>query len=110
MVLCEQEETWRQFYSLNLITKNFIQLTVGFSSQKPYIISDKPAMHFDDFVAAYGGSLSLWLGMTTAFSFEILELFYVIAKSYLRWNSKGVKTETQSKITEMAVDSSRPNL
>jgi Amiloride-sensitive sodium channel len=85
---------------LDLITKNFIQLNVVFEQPHPYTVTDKPAMTIDIMLSAVGGSLSLWLGMTIMFVFEILEFIYAVVGNWYR--------ETRWKLSDVT-SSSGPN-
>ena len=69
----------RRFSTMDLITKNFMQVNLVFRYDNPYIVSDKPAMAPENMLSNIGGSLSLWLGMTVMFFFEILEFVYTTA-------------------------------
>jgi Amiloride-sensitive sodium channel len=85
---------------LDLIQKNFIQLNIRFDEPHPYVIADSPAMTLDDLLSSFGGTLSLWLGITVMFLVELVDLFisfvYAIFPAYLRKK----RTETPSTTTK----------
>jgi hypothetical protein len=87
-----------QFDRLNLIQKNFIQLNFVMKHQNPYVITDKPAMTADGLLSNVGGSLSLWLGMTVMFVFEIVEFIYSLVSD--RHSRQKEKTMTATKENE----------
>jgi hypothetical protein len=90
----EQQEMVARFSQLNLIQRNFIQLNFVLKSQHPYVTADKPAMTADSLLSNVGGSLSLWLGMTVMFAFEVIEFVYTIV-SIRHSGKKSSKTNGQ---------------
>jgi len=84
----------RQLGAQHLIGKNFLQLNVAMKYHNPYIITDKPAMTSDSLLSSIGGALSLWMGMTVMFVFEVVEVIYVIISNWYQEKKKMTKTAT----------------
>jgi Amiloride-sensitive sodium channel len=101
----QQEEMVTKFDRLRLIPKNFIQLNFVFENQNPYIIIDKEAMTPDGLLSNVGGALSLWLGMTVMFVFEIVEFIQSIISS--RYNQRKVKAATANQDKQLPTQTAR---
>jgi len=65
-----------------LIKNNFLQLNVMFESQAFYEQKEVPAFPAETFGAQVGGVLSLWLGVTVMFLFEIAEFIINLLLSF----------------------------
>jgi hypothetical protein len=89
----DQAQALKKLESINLISKQFLQLNVYFAEFWPTLMTDQPAMTTGILLSNLGGVLSLWLGVTIMAGFEFLELLYsLIVTSY----SKGKKREKRS--------------
>jgi hypothetical protein len=88
-----------RFSQLNLIQRNFIQLNFIQRFQRPYVTADKPAMTVDSLLSNFGGSLSLWLGMTVMFAFEVIEFIYILVSIKCVGNENS-KTNSQLPTTD----------
>ena len=84
---CFQQNAVEKVRGLDLITRNFLQMNLVFEQPNAQIISDKPVMTIDNLLSSVGGALSLWLGVTLMFVFEVIELtFSIIGNWYCsRW-------------------------
>ena len=60
----------------SVIRKHVLRVDVLFCSYTSIEIEDQPAVNGDQLTASIGGALSLWMGITTAFLTEIIELLY----------------------------------
>ena len=64
-----------------LIQKNFIRVSVLFDSLYSSIeLVTSPTMTVDLLTSSVGGIMSLWLGLTTIFIFEVIDLLYSVFK------------------------------
>jgi hypothetical protein len=68
---------------MDSIQKNFIQLNIIFDEPRPYVIKDIPSMTADSLLSSFGGTLSLWLGITVMFLVEIADLVIGIVFGWL---------------------------
>ena len=62
---------------MDYFRSNFLQLNVQFGSQSFIELKDVAAFSVDTMGAQIGGVLSLWLGVTVMFAFEVFEFFYI---------------------------------
>ena len=69
---------------LNRLIGGFLRVNVHFDARGVQMLNDTASMTWDALVAAVGGSLSLWIGVTAMTFVEIAELVYVIARSAVR--------------------------
>jgi amiloride-sensitive sodium channel subunit alpha len=72
----------RRLDQLDLIPRNFIQVNLVLNSQNPETVAEKPALSAEGMLSNVGGSLSLWLGMTVMFVFEIVEFIIIIVSNW----------------------------
>ena len=62
----------------NLIETNFLTVNIYFDSYTSLVMADQPAMTVEMLAAAIGGTLSLWMGLTTIALVELVELLYSV--------------------------------
>ena len=81
VVLCDvvlQKQAFDFLRKHDLIRRNFLQLNVIFDRRRPLVVNDNVEMTLIDLMSNLGGTFSLWLGVTTMFICEVVELLYVI--------------------------------
>ena len=69
-----------------LIRNNFMQLDVFLASSSYTELRDVAAFPLDAMGASLGGTLSLWLGVTVMFAFELFELLYNLVVGWILRN------------------------
>ncbi|ESO02419.1 hypothetical protein HELRODRAFT_161686 [Helobdella robusta] len=67
----------RELKSLDLIRENFVQLNFIFENDYILHYNDVEAMSLTLFISSFGGTLSLWMGITAMTFIEIIEFIYL---------------------------------
>ena len=67
-----------------LIDQNFLRLTVLFDSYSSPALEEVPAMTTEVLAANIGGTMSLWMGLTTMALIELIELLYNVLSAMYR--------------------------
>ena len=62
----------------SLMLKNFIRVSVLFDSYSSIEIVESASMTVDQLTSSIGGALSLWMGITTIFIIEVIDLLYSV--------------------------------
>ena len=73
-------ETLEELRKLQLIEKNFLEVTVKMSQRLVQLADDVPQLALSTVVSNLGGSLSLFLGVSIMTAAEIIELIYSLVK------------------------------
>jgi len=91
------QQVIQRMNQMSLISDNFLQMNIQFSSPKFNVERDTAAFAADSLGAQIGGVLSLWLGVTVIFIFEVCEFVIVlIIASYERKKIKPPNTPPTS--------------
>lgn len=77
-------ETLEELKKVNLIERNFIQVSVKMQEKSVQIVNDIAAISWDTMASNIGGSLNLWLGISVLTVAELIELIYSLAKIGIR--------------------------
>ena len=73
-------EIIKRLYDEKLIRKNFIRVNVLFDSYASIEIVTSAVMTVDQLTSSVGGALGLWIGITTIFVMEMIDLLYKLLK------------------------------
>ena len=69
-----EEEITRKIGELDLIERNFLQVTVRFASRKPFILMDSEKYTWDSILGLFGGTIGLWSGLSVLSLLEFVDL------------------------------------
>ena len=67
-----------------VIDENFVSVKVYYESYTGIVLEDQPAMTVEQLASNIGGTLSLWMGITTIWFVELFEILYNTVKDSLR--------------------------
>ncbi len=74
----ENQEAMDMIAKSNLITKNFLHLSVEFQSDSVMEIKELPVMTWEGLAGSVGGILNLWIGVTFLTLIELVDLLISI--------------------------------
>ncbi|ESO10724.1 hypothetical protein HELRODRAFT_167218 [Helobdella robusta] len=75
--------------NMTQIKESLLEIKFVMKQNFPYYQTESAAYTWDVMIGTVGGMLSLWLGITVASAVEIVELLYLLVKSYHRKRSSG---------------------
>ena len=69
-----EKELTKKMGELDLIEKNFLQVTIRFGSRKPFVLVDSEKYTWDSILGLFGGTLGLWSGLSLLSLLELVDL------------------------------------
>ena len=69
---------------IDLIGRNFLQVTVKFDDRKPFVLTDTAKYTWDSVLGLFGGTVGLWSGLSIMAAVELIDLVYTLTYHYWR--------------------------